>query len=568
MFEQGVTRTAKTFALCLCGAAVATLAAGGARKIPRTKLAPEQRAAHLLNRIAYGPRPGEVAAVIKQGEAAFLEAQLHPEAIDDSAVEKRLASAATLHMSSREIAALFPQPGAIQRLVRDGKISRGQLPRGFRPGQQDPAEGPMRGPGAGFDPLHYEIQRLPEPIRLSGPQGRFAPPVEGVNPFPVVVAQLQAAKLIRAVESERQLLEVMTDFWFNHFNVFMGKPQARSLVTEYERDVIRPNALGRFRDLLGAVAHSPAMLVYLDNAQSFGPDSPLGRRQKRGLNENYARELLELHTLGVDGGYTQQDVTEAARVLTGWTPGALRFARMGGAQGFLDAAHDQGEKSVLGIKFEAEGVQEGERLLDELAAHPATARFLAAKLVRRFVSDDPPAKLVDEVAKTYAKTGGDIREALRTIFYSKEFWSPEAYRSKAKKPLELAASTLRALGSKAEPNRQLLGLLERLGEPLYMCQPPTGYDDVAEAWLGSDQLVLRWNFALGAVAGRIPGVEPTPATLQADGSTEARIDAFAERFWHEKPSREGRQRLITAAAEVPPQALAALVLGAPEFQRR
>jgi uncharacterized protein (DUF1800 family) len=564
-----VTRTGKALALCVCCAALATLAAGGARKIPRTKLTPEQRASHLLNRITYGPRPGQVAAVMAQGEAAFLEAQLHPEAIDDSAVEKRLASAATLRLSSLEIAALFPPPGAIQRLVRDGEISREDLPRGFRRPPQGDGEAPMmRRPDVDFDFLDYQIQRLPEPVRAPGQQGRFAPRIEGVNPPQVVVAQLQAAKLIRAVESERQLLEVMTDFWFNHFNVFMGKPQVRNLVTEYERDVIRPNALGRFRDLLGAVAHSPAMQVYLDNAQSFGPESPLGRRQNRGLNENYARELLELHTLGVDGGYTQQDVTEAARVLTGWTPAGLRFARFGGDGGFLEAAHDQGEKTVLGTKFEAGGVLEGEKLLDELAAHPATARFLAAKLVRRFVADDPPEKLVDAAAKTYARTGGDIREVLRTIFYSKEFWSPETYRAKAKKPLELTASTLRALGASAEPNRQLLGMLERLGEPLYLCQPPTGYDDVAEAWLGSDQLVLRWNFALGAVVGRIPGVEPAPGTLEAEGSTEERLDALVQRFWNEKPSPEARQRLLAAAEEVPPQALAALVLGAPEFQRR
>ncbi|MEZ5391966.1 MAG: DUF1800 family protein [Bryobacterales bacterium] len=322
-----MTRSAK---IALCAMTLAAFAAAAARKIPRTALNPEQRASHLLNRIAYGPRPGDVDAILAQGEAAYIERQLAPEAIDDEAVETRLASLATLQLDSRELAALFPQPGVIQRLVRDGKIDRGQFPRGARPLNDSEEEGQMRRPrGPGFDILHYEIRRLPEPIEAPGQRGRFAPKIEGVNPLPVVAAQLQAAKLIRAVESERQLLAVMTDFWFNHFNVFMGKPQARNLVTAYERDVLRPNALGRFRDLLGAVAHSPAMQVYLDNAQSFGSDTPLGKRQGRGINENYARELMELHTLGVDGGYTQQDVTEAARVFTGWTPIAFGFGRRG-----------------------------------------------------------------------------------------------------------------------------------------------------------------------------------------------------------------------------------------------
>ena len=503
---------------------------------------------------------------MERGVAAFLEEQLHPESIDDQALEERLSSVQTLHLSSLEIAKLFPQPGLVRRMVQAGALSEDALPAGF-PRQAAPGE-PMRQRPPRIDVLGYEIRRLPEPVRPPGRQARFAPAIEGVNPPQVVVAQLQAAKLIRAVESERQLLEVMTDFWFNHFNVFIGKPQVRNLVTEYEREVIRPNALGKFRELLGAVAHSPAMQLYLDNAQSFAPDSPLGRRSGRGLNENYARELLELHTLGVDGGYTQTDVTEAARVLTGWTPAGFRFARGDQTPTFLAPAHDQGEKTVLGVTFEADGEREGEKLLDMLAARPATARFLARKLVRRFVADDPPEKLVAQVAKTYEKTGGDIREMLRTIFYSKEFWSEDAYRSKAKKPLELAASTIRALGADFTPTRQNVGLLERMGEPLYMCQPPTGYDDVAEAWLGSDQLVLRWNFAMGAVTGRVPGLQADEQALHAEGSREERLETYARRFLHEEPSEELERRLLEASEAVPPQGLAALVLGSPEFQRR
>jgi uncharacterized protein (DUF1800 family) len=363
----------------------------------------------------------------------------------------------------------------------------------------------------------------------------------------------------------------MTDFWFNHFNVFIGKPQVRNFVTEYERDVIRPNALGKFRGLLGAVAHSPAMLVYLDNAQSVSPESPAGRRGNRGLNENYARELMELHTLGVDGGYTQRDVTETARVLTGWTPFGERFARgrsRGAVPGFLAFAHDPGEKTVLGTQFRPSGEKEGEQLLDMLARHPATARFLATKLVRRFVADDPPVRLVDEVAAAYTKTDGDIREMLRIIFYSKEFWSQDAYRAKAKKPLELVASTIRALGGDFQPTPQLLGLLDRMGEPLYQCQPPSGYDDTADAWLGSDQLVARWNFALGAAIGRVPGVHADEASLQTEGSEEAQLDGYAERFLQQDLTQDERTRLLAAAADVPGGALAGLILGSPEFQRR
>ncbi len=548
----------------LCGAALAV--AGAKPKIPSSPLSAEQRAVHLLNRIAYGPRPGDVAHVLEQGEAAFLERQLHPASIDDSALDKRLSTIQTLGLSSLELAKLFPQPGLVRRLVENGTLSRDDLPAGYRlPGEEGAA---MMGRRPQLDVLGYELRRLAEPVRPPGRQARFGPSIEGVNPPQLVVAQLQAAKLIRVVESERQLLEVMTDFWFNHFNVFIGKGQVRNLVTEYERETIRPNALGQFRELLGAVAHAPAMQVYLDNSQSFGPESQIGRRSGRGLNENYARELLELHTLGVDGGYRQTDVTEAARVLTGWTPAVFRFARGARRPAFLAPAHDQGEKTVLGRRFEPDGEQEGEALLDMLAAHPSTARFLATKLVRRFVADDPPEKLVSRVAKTYQKTDGDIREMLRTIFYSKEFWSEDAYRSKAKKPLELLASTIRALGADFTPSRQTVGLLGRMGEAPYLCQPPTGYDDVAEAWLGSDQLVLRWNFALGAVVGRMPGVEADRDVLQATGSRQERVELYAERFLHQEPSDELRARLLAASEAVPSPALAALVLGSPEFQRR
>ena len=320
--------------------------------------------------------------------------------------------------------------------------------------------------------IYRRITRLPEPLELPVRLGRQRPPLLGINPQNLIVGQLQAAKLIRAVHSERQLEEVMVDFWMNHFNVFIAKGPERLLVPSYERDVIRPRAFGKFRDLLGATAKSPAMLVYLDNIQSVSPDSRAGRRGKRGLNENYARELMELHTLGVDGGYTQQDVIEVAKVFTGWmVPGG----QGGGAASFRfqPAAHAPGDKKVLGHTIREGGVQEGEEVLDLLAGHASTAKFLATKLVRRFVADDPPPSLVSKVAETYTATGGDIREMLRTIFDSPEFWSSETFQAKAKKPLEFVASTIRAIGGELTPTPMLLGAMQRLGEPLYLCQPPT-----------------------------------------------------------------------------------------------
>jgi uncharacterized protein (DUF1800 family) len=336
-----------------------------------------------------------------------------------------------------------------------------------------------------------------------------------------IIAELQASRILRAVYSERQLQEVLADFWFNHFNVDARKGRDRFLLTGYERDAIRPHVLGKFRDLLGATAKSPAMLFYLDNWMSADPNGPhpemrpahvvrgpFGGRvvappaprpqpqnqQKKGLNENYARELMELHTLGVDGGYTQKDVTEVARAFTGWT---IENPRRGGGFTFERRLHDPGQKVVLGHVIKAGGDEsDGEQVLDILARQPATAHFIATKLVRRFVSDTPPPALVDRAAKRFRDTDGDLREVLRTILTSPEFASPDVYAAKVKSPFEFVASALRAAGTDPVDAKPLIRQLQQMGMPLYMCQPPTGYKDTADAWVNTGALVNRINFAL------------------------------------------------------------------------
>ena len=312
---------------------------------------------------------------------------------------------------------------------------------------------------------------------------------------------------MRAVYSDRQLQEVLTDFWFNHFNVDARKNRDRFLLTAYERDAIRPRVLGTFRDLLEATARDPAMLVYLDNWMSAsetgsvmpsrrapGRDAAERKKAPRGLNENYARELMELHTLGVDGGYTQKDVTEVARAFTGWT---IENPRRGSGFRFEPRMHDPGAKVVLGHTIKAGGGEsDGEQVLDILAAHPSTARFIATKLARRFVSDVPPPALVDRAAARFRETRGDLREVTRTILTSPEFLSPDAYYAKVKTPFEFVVSSLRATATDVQDARPIVRELQQLGMPLYMCQPPTGYKDTADAWVNTGALVSRMNYAL------------------------------------------------------------------------
>ena len=410
-----------------------------------------------------------------------------------------------------------------------------------------------------------------------------------------VFVELAEAKIVRAVYSERQLEEVLVDFWFNHFNVFARKGQAEIYVGEYEREAIRPQVLGSFRELLGATARSPAMLVYLDNWMSAdpsaaarmdtlprrrgpstrdgsprtgvqgaarppqtSPDSTPQVRMRRGLNENYARELLELHTLGVDGGYTQEDVVDVARAFTGWTIGrptepGFRFAPM---------MHDRGAKTILGQPIAAGGgIEDGEKVLDLVASHPSTARHIAFKLAQRFVSDTPPPGLVDRAAQTFRSTKGNLREVVRTIVTSPEFFAPEAYRAKVKTPFEFVVSALRATGADIRSGQSVVRALAGLGMPPYLCQPPTGYDETADTWVSSGALVNRMNFALAVAGGQMRGIALQPASTNVTTAGDHILrNALA--------SDVSKATLETIARATTVEQAMALALGSPEFQRQ
>jgi uncharacterized protein (DUF1800 family) len=405
-----------------------------------------------------------------------------------------------------------------------------------------------------------------------------------------IVSELAAAKLARAVMSDRQLQEVMVDFWFNHFNVSADKGVVRWYVTAYECDAIRPHALATFRDLVRATAAHPAMLWYLDNWASTRADFviPQGPNQGRtaGLNENYARELMELHTLGVDGGYTQGDVREVARAFTGWT---IDRPREQGRFTFRPAMHDVGPKTVLGHRLPAGGGQaDGERVIDILARHPSTARFIATKLTRRFVADDPPPALVARVAAVYQRTDGDIRAMLRTILTAPEFYAASARRAKIKKPFEFVASSVRALGGTVDTRgaEALARAVGTIGERLYQAEPPTGYPDRAEPWINPGALLARLNFALHLSGNRLDGVRVDPVALvrgadrtrpddvldhllgtvllgQATAGTRAVLAAQLEDARVVRKTADDR-----GPADTDVGLLTALVLGSPEFQRR
>jgi uncharacterized protein (DUF1800 family) len=405
--------------------------------------------------------------------------------------------------------------------------------------------------------------------------------------------ELQQAKLLRAAFSERQLQEVMVDFWFNHFNVFAGKDNARLMLTVYERDVIRPNALGKFKELLTAVAQSPAMMIYLDNflSQMEQPAPPpkydadgnlLPPPRRPGLNENYARELMELHTLGVDGGYTQNDVREVARCFTGWTVGQQPNQMFL----FRPRSHDKGEKLVLGKRIAAGGgIEDGLRVLDLLAKHPSTAKFISFKLAQRFVADEPPTSLVDRAAEVFTKTDGDIRQVVRLILTSPEFYSPKAYRNKIKSPLELAASAIRATGAATDGASPLIQTVARMGEPLYQCQPPTGYSEDSSRWLSNATLLERMNFAVALTANRINGTRVEVGRFVAPETAKDQkrlLDGLLAAFVHSEVSKETRDNLAKVLNDQRAKAtpakfdnrqtneligsLAALVLGSREFQ--
>jgi uncharacterized protein (DUF1800 family) len=442
-----------------------------------------------------------------------------------------------------------------------------------------------------------------------GPQQRET--VEALsNPQQVVAQELMQAKLERDIYSNRQLQAVMEDFWFNHFNVFAGKGADRYMLTSYERDVIRPHALGKFEDLLVATAQSPAMLFYLDNWLSVGPNSdvalgipaqrpvnpwrtrrfPVQRRPRRqaknrptGLNENYGRELMELQTLGVNGGYTQQDVIQVARALTGWT---IKQPRDGGGFYFNERMHDPGVKIVLGHKIKPNGEKEGLEVLHILAHSPATAHFICNKLAMRFVSDNPPQSLVDRMAQTFLKKDGDIRAVLKTMFDSPEFWAPDAYRAKVKTPLEFVVSAVRASGADVTDAMPLVHELQVMGMPLYGMQPPTGYSMKAEAWVNSSALLARMNFALALTLNRVYGTRVDSAQIlgekqEPDDPSEVLallennlLDGDVSKQTHDtiearlQDPKISQRRLDDPARAPNVGIIEGLLLGSPDFQRR
>jgi uncharacterized protein (DUF1800 family) len=537
------------------------------RPIPK-----DDRIPQALNRLTFGPRPGDAAQVKAMGLKKWIDLQLHPERIAENPVLlEKLKPFDTLAMSSEELIRNYPAPQIVRQMVA------GQIPYPSDPGRRTMIQKLVaraerqQGGGAPAPPSAPNPQALAElltppqirSLRNGTPQERLAafqalPPatqadVIGVlpqgmrqalfvaappelrrrielvaGPAQVVVRDLQESKILRAVYSNRQLEEVLADFWFNHFNVFMDKGADRYLTTEYERDAIRPHVLGHFRDLLEATAKSPAMLFYLDNWQSVGPNSPQPRgpnAQRRGLNENYGRELLELHTLGVDGGYTQKDVTEVARCFTGWT---INQPQRGGSFLFAPRLHDNGEKTVLGVKIPAGGGQsDGEKVLDIVARHPSTAHFISRKLAQRFVADGPPAALVDRMAQTFLKTGGDLRAVMETMLGSREFWSEGAFRSKMKSPLEMVVSSVRATGGSVDFATALVNQVALLGEPLYRKQEPTGYSNSSREWVNTAGLMARMNFALQLAGDKLPGV--TVEKQEGAGATALGSPEFQKR---------------------------------------
>ena len=519
-----------------------------------------ERIEQALNRLTFGPRPGDAAQVKAMGLKKWIDLQLHPNRIPENPVlTAKLKTFDTLTLSSDKLVREYPTPQMLKQMAsgqmplptdpdkrlliqkRLAKLEAGQddkLPN-TPPDQQklrsilsgDEINGLRQGTpeqrAAFFEKLPVDkqdavIELMPgvrQALSVMGSPATRRRVELMAGPQQVVYRDLAESKILRAVYSNRQLEEQLDDFWYNHFNVFLDKGADRYLVTQYERDVIRPHVLGKFRDLLEATAKSPAMLFYLDNWQSAGPNAPQPRggganRQRRGLNENYGRELMELHTLGVDGGYTQKDVTEVARCFTGWT---INQPNLGGKFVFNPRLHDNGEKVVLGVAIPAGGGEsDGEKVLDILSHQPATARFISKKLAMRFVADNPPQALVDRMAQTFLKTDGDIRQVMQTMIDSKEFWSAGAYKSKVKSPLEMVASAVRSVNGDVNSAFPLVQQIAQLGEPLYRKLEPTGYSNSSAQWANSAGLMARMNFALNLADNKVPGVKVETASLKTN----------------------------------------------------
>jgi uncharacterized protein (DUF1800 family) len=681
------TRQAIALALVLATLASQSVISFADSTKKSAKLTEEQRIAHVLNRLGFGIRPGDVERVKAMGLENYINEQLNPEKIEDSIAENKVKDLGVLNMTTAELYEKFPQPGQLLRQLQ----ARGVIPNDLAQARENRVKG-----GANATPGELPKANDQKPGEMAGPdqaKNTPAPPAgdplanekyraaiqeyyrqNGLQQPQRIMVELQTSRILRAVYSERQLQEVMVDFWTNHFNVFAGKGADRWLLPAYDRDTIRPNAMAKFGTLLEATAQSPAMLFYLDNFQSVSPtanrgaqrprplfdllrrderreerreqlnrnpnlrtqngpvmpqrpaNAPPPQQPRRGINENYARELMELHTLGVDGGYTQKDVQEVARCFTGWTifqprgGAAAANALMGdnanrkaGTFLFNARAHDDGEKTVLGHKIPAGGgIKDGLMVLDILAHHPSTAKFVATKLVRHFVADTPPPSLVNRVAAVFTKSDGDIRETLKAIFFSPEFNSRDAYRAKIKRPFELVVSAIRTLGAETNGGPGTHQWIARMGEPLYGFQTPNGYSDTAESWVNTGGLLERMNFGLALASNRVPGTrvnlslvtgvsgpaqdvdktklmneslktilagDISPDTREAlfkqlDQPTVVSVPAPGQRMEPASvmegpggPQRQQRPR-VDASINDPITKVVGLILGTPEFQRQ
>jgi len=636
------------------------------KNLPITDLSVDEAIEHALNRLAYGARPGDADKIKQMGLAKWIDQQLNPKSIDDGAMQARLGEYPTLNMSTTQLIAEYPNPKQVAK--QDAKaaaanqggapgdaaasVIRRDMQKGQSQGQSqtpqtmDPQQAAQKDADAGVTAMAQEmdggtgetqnsnaspkvtaastLMDTPSPMKLNpATRGGGKKDVLGMDPNAVpkaisddskrpqrVVEELAMAKMTRAIYSQQQLQQVMDDFWFNHFNVFAGKGEVKWYLTSYERDVIQPHALGKFKDLVTDTAKSPAMLFYLDNFLSADPNAaarlaaqraqrqqmrrgPYGypprpqqaqnkKKQDRGLNENYGRELMELHTLGVDGGYTQKDVTEVARCFTGWT---IEKPRENPQFKFDEKLHDPNPKVVLGKKIHAGGMKDGEEVIELLVKNPNTAKFISTKLARRFVSDNPPDALVQRMAKSFQKSDGDIREVMRTMIYSPEFWSRDAYRAKVKTPFELVASSVRALGTDVDTPMPLVQWVNRIGEPLYQCQPPTGYSDKADTWVNAGALLNRLNFSLALAGNKVRGSRSDVTALLGDdsgGDAKAALDRAVQVFLGGQAAAgtvdilqkqlENPQvlqaKLDDPVKQVDLGVVTGLVLGAPEFQRR
>jgi uncharacterized protein (DUF1800 family) len=629
--------------------------------LPVTELSPDEAILHALNRLAYGPRPGDVERIRQMGLAKWIDQQLAPNSIDDKAVNARLENLPTLTMSAERLIEQYPQPkqaekqavkrvevaNANQRSMdagsavssKDTQTSASTLQGEVAPAKTPPSSSAAVGQSAQSDSTQVNVadkSSVPASMKtepsvtdpnvagnlatadvgkrnlLSGPDPNAVPRViadDSKRPQRVI-EELAMAKVTRAIYSERQLQQVMDDFWFNHFNVYAAKGEDKWYLTSYERDVIQPHTLGKFKVLVTATAKSPAMLFYLDNFLSADPRAaqrqqairnmrqtrggfgrpfprpqpqpkPQAKKNTRGLNENYGRELMELHTLGVEGGYTQKDVTELARCFTGWT---IEKPRQNPQFRFDEKVHDPDPKIVLGKKIHAGGMKDAEQAIELLAKQTATAKFISAKLARRFVSDNPPAPLVARMAQTFQSSDGDIRAVMHTMIYSPEFWSRESYRAKIKTPFEVVVSAVRALGTDVDTSMPLVQWVGRIGEPLYQCQPPTGYSDKADAWVNTGALLNRLNFSLTLAGNKVRGARTDVGSLLGMDATEPKLaldravqillggqagPTTVETLQKQLDSPQILQaKLDDSVKKVDLGVVTGLVLGAPEFQRR